>query len=918
VADRTRYPTVRGPERPHGLDQTFEAIIFDWDAVFGPDQRRDASPFGERIESLCAAGVQVIAVTDDEVGTVDEPLRARPRGRGSLHICCERGAEVYRVDGDGPQLVRRRTARLEEDRAPDRAAAADASLAARINHPNVTDRAGYIEIGLIDTSDSSRWAAGWLAAQGITGGLVLIGGDHIESTGEGGGLADFPRAVVIPFGAEPGHGPDGVEPLGGGLGRFVELCDHQLQRRAAIRVPNIDLDPAWVLPLPTARSKERIAESLATLGNGWVGVRGSRDEDGPGSGPLFLVSDVFTPDGHLLPGPNWAGLERPGVDGDSGERRVLDLRGGTLVRLGGDDNGGRSLRFVSAALPCAMALRAEGPEANLQAGEPLRAPVENVGFEASADGDTVTARTGREDAEIEVAARDRVTTGHGRRVVERLAAWAAGDSIHRGESRERLAQVDALGFDCLLADHRAEWAHRWNNAEIVIEGDPEAQLAARFAVFHLLNAASDLGEAAVGARGLTGNAYAGHVFWDADVFVLPALAAIRPAAARAMLEYRIRRLPAARAAAEAQGMSGARFPWESARDGRDVTPRMVRGRNNELIPIETGLHQEHIVADVAWAAAHYTTWTGDSAFPAEGGRDLVIDTARYWASRVRTDADGNGHLYGMMGPDEYHEVVNDNAYTNIMARWNLRHGADLLFRSGDTATAAAWRVLADGLVDGWNPDHGLYEQFAGYFELEPLLISQFARPPVAADALLGADRVAGSQLIKQADVLMLHHLVPDEVVEGSLRPCLDFYGPRTAHGSSLSPAIHASLLARAGEPEAALELFRLAAHLDLDDLTGSTADGLHLATMGGVWQALAFGFLGMRAKMGMVSIDPCLPETWSALSITFRFGGKRLAVRAEHDRVIITCREPLLVEVADQPPQWCQPGTTMVANPPTT
>ncbi len=866
--------------------------------MFGPDQRQDASRLRKRIESLCAAGVQVIAITDDEVGAIDERLRARPGGLGKLHICSDRGAEVYRVDGDGPQAVRRRTVSPEED------------------------PAGYREIAPTDRSDSSRWAAGWLAAQGITGGLVLIAGDHVESIGEGAGLdalwaGDFPRAVVIPLGAEPGDGPDDVEPLGGGLERFVELCDYQLERRTTLRVPNIDFDPAWVLPLPSARSKERIAESLATLGNGWVGVRGSRDEDGPGSTPLFLVGDVFTPDGHLLPGPNWTGLERPGVE-DNGERRILDLRSGTLIRLGSDDTGGRSLRFVSAALPYAMALRAEGREANLQAGDPLRAPAENVGFEASEDGDTVTARTGREGAEIAVAARDRVTTGQGRRVVERLAAWAAGGSIHGGESRQRLAQVDALGFDALLADHRAEWAQRWNDAEVVIEGDPEAQLAARFAVFHLLNAARDIGEAAVGARGLSGNAYAGHVFWDADVFVLPALAAIRPAGARAMLEYRIRRLPAARAAAEAQGLSGARFPWESARDGSDVTPRKVRGPNNELIPVETGAHEEHIVADVAWAAAHFAAWTGDFAFLAEGGSDLLTDTARYWASRIRTDADGDGHLYGVMGPDEYHRVVDDNAYTNVMARWNLRHGADLLSRSGDTATAATWRVLADGLVDGWSPQRGIYEQFAGYFGLEPLLISQFAQPPVVADALLGVDRVAGSQLIKQADVLMLHHLVPDEVVEGSLRPCLDYYGPRTAHGSSLSPAIHASLLARAGEPEPALELFRLAARLDLDDVTGTTADGLHLATMGGVWQALAFGFLGMRAEMGLLSVDPCLPESWSALSLAFRFGGQRLAVRAEHDRVIITCREPLRVQVADQSARWCQPGTTTVANPPAT
>jgi trehalose/maltose hydrolase-like predicted phosphorylase len=478
------------------------------------------------------------------------------------------------------------------------------------------------------------------------------------------------------------------------------------------------------------------------------------------------------------------------------------------------------------------------------------------------------------------------------------------------DAYDRLAQVEAMGFDTLLAEHRAAWACRWDDAEVVIEGDPEAELAARFAVFHLLNAAADTGEAAVGARGLTGNAYAGHVFWDADVFVLPVLTAIRPAAARAMLEYRIRRLPAARAAAEDQGLCGARFPWESAGDGSDVTPHLVRGQHNELIPIGTGSQEEHIVADVAWAAAHFAAWTGDTDFLARAGRELLIDTARYWASRIRTDADGNGHLNGVMGPDEYHELVDDNAYTNVMARWNLRRGAELLFRSGDTDTAATWRALAKGLVDGWSPQRGLYEQFAGYFELEPLLMSQVAPPPVAVDVLLGAKRVAGSQLIKQADVLMLHHLVPEEVVDGSLASCMAFYEPRTAHGSSLSPAIHASLLARAGEPDRALEMFRLAVRLDLDDLTGTTAEGLHLATMGGVWHALAFGFLGVRAEGGMLAINPCLPDAWRALGLKFLFGGQPIGIRAEHDRVTIICHAPLLVRVADRAPASCEPGGT--------
>jgi len=821
------------PEFPHSpgyrhgndaaLQKTFEAIVVDWDSAGVLDRHADLSRLRTRIEELCGAGVHVLIATGAHVDTIDATLRARPHGRGRLHLCCDQGAEISVVTSRGPQVVLRRT-----------------GIPATADTP-------------ADKSDAASWVADWLARRGVTGELVLVcGGDFGTADMRSGRrtrlLDAFSRAVVVSIGTESGTVPEGVVHLRGGPSRFIELLDHQLSRRAALRVPNIDLDPTWVVPLPTLPQEERLAEALGTLGNGFVGVRASTEEEGDGTAPLLLVNGVYTRDSHLLPGPRWTGLDRPGVDGRKTASRVLDLRGGTLVRMDTEEEGVRSMRFVSAGSPHAMALRAEGSELHLESGEPLRPPVEAVGFERVRHSDVFAASTDHAGAQITVAARDRVVTAPGRRVIERMATWVAGPphAGSRDDALDRLAQIDAVGFDALLAEHRSTWAQRWEDAGVVIEGDPEAELAARFAVFHLLSAAGDRGETAVGARGLTGRAYAGHVFWDADVFVLPALAALRPAAARAMLEYRIRRLPSARVAAAAGGLAGARFPWESAGDGRDVTPRTARGKNNERIAIRTGGREEHIVADVAWAAERYATWTGDSSFLDGAGHDLLVDTARYWASRIRVDADGSGHIDGVMGPDEYHQLVNDNTFTNVMARWNLRRGAELLLQSGDNDEAVGWRELADRLLDGWIPERELYEQFAGYFELESLVISQFAPPPVAADVLLGPERVSGSQLIKQPDVLMLHHLVPGEVADGSLQPCLDFYGPRTAHGSSLSPAIHASLLARAGQAEQALELFHTAARLDLDDLTGTTVEGLHLATMGGVWQALAFGFVGLK------------------------------------------------------------------------
>jgi trehalose/maltose hydrolase-like predicted phosphorylase len=364
------------------------------------------------------------------------------------------------------------------------------------------------------------------------------------------------------------------------------------------------------------------------------------------------------------------------------------------------------------------------------------------------------------------------------------------------------------------------------------------------------------------------------------VFVLPFLAATHPPAARALLEYRIRRLEPARRAAQALGRAGARFPWESALTGVDVTPSHARDQTGRLVAIRTGELEEHLMADVAWAAACYESWSGDEAFARGPGRELAVETARYWASRIRLDGDGRAHIFGVIGPDEYHGPVDDNAYTNVLARWNLRQAAAL--DGLDEKERANWLAIAEGLVDGFDRVSGIYEQFSGFFELEPLIIEEIApRRPIAADLLLGAERTAVAQVLKQPDVLMLHHLLPEEVAPGSLDPNLDFYEPRTAHGSSLSPAITAGLLARSGRYRTALEALRIAARLDLDDLSGSTAGGLHLATMGGLWQALTFGFGGIRPHGETLLVEPRLPPEWTALEFALRFRGAPLRLRID-------------------------------------
>lgn len=724
------------------------------------------------------------------------------------------------------------------------------------DRPGPTDAAGYV--------------AADLAKRGIGPGITL----------------------VLGAGAYPAHSRS-LRVTGGD--EALRLLRGQMALIDGLRVPALDLDPSWTMRFIAGRPSLRVRETLCALANGHIGTRGSAEEEPLGSDPLVVASGVYDDQEppSLLEGPKWVDLSLALQPSDS-DQWTLDLRGGVLTRDRSMISGTlRTMRFVSSSpsYRCAV-LRAEAPRTMLASDR-----LTNDGLAADTDAiahATVSSSRGR----IESGSIQRLQEEDELYTLERITVYETSPpgeaDADRAEKRARRLAME--GSDRILAEHRSTWAKRWQNATVSIDGDPDAELAVRFALFHLISSAATEGETAIGARGLTGRAYRGHVFWDTDVYVMPALAAVLPEGARSILEYRISRLPAAREEARRRGLEGARFPWESADDGFDVTPQQFQSPEGEIVPIRTGLHEEHIVADVAWAARHFAYWTGDRNFYLGPGSDLVIDTARYWASRIRVDSRGRGHLDGVIGPDEYHEVVDDNAFTNVMARANLRWAVDVASERGDMnqEEVSRWSDLAVRLVDGCDEESGLYEQFNGYSQLESLLIEDVAPPPIAADVLLGRSGVARTQLIKQADVLMLHHLIPDEVAPGSLSPNLDHYLPRTAHGSSLSPAIHASLLARAGRTDEALAWFRLAARLDLDDLTGTTAGGIHLATMGGLWQALALGFLGLRVTAAGVEVDPRLPDEWDGLEMSLLALESPLRIHASHGLIEIESGLPLM------------------------
>ncbi len=866
---------------PDGRDgligRTVEAVAFTWEGAAVPYRCWPVAPVRRRVEALSAAGVDVAIISEAGAAHVDGQLRSRPPGPGRLLLCASRGSELFEAGPEGLRLLHRRVG------------------------------------GLTDRSDSMRDILSLLARRGVGPGLVLVAGAEFGSLGGVAGSDSLllvpaaARVIAVSVGEEPGEVPAGVLHVGGGCQGFLRLLDEQLRRRRRGRVPGVDEDPAWIIretgidPL-----RHRVTESLFTLGAGGVATRGSVEEAVPGGMPAVLAAGVYDgtgPGQRLLPGPGWAGLA---VDPAPAEDvRVLDLRTGVLARTeqGADAQPLRSLRLASVTIPGVVAMRAEAPAARLRRpGAPLQWPREKAMTGGRRDGRHWARVDAGRGGGIGALAVQRTGLDGRVRTLERVAAYVSGQRRRPGpgEAAGTLGAAEDLGFDRLLAGHRAAWAARWEAVDVRIPDDPAAQLALRFALFQLWCNTKSGDELAVGARGLSGTGYAGHVFWDADVFVLPAVLSIDPAAAAAMIRYRLRRLRAAQARARAAGRRGARFPWESAATGEDVTPASGH-LGGHVVPILTGQLEEHVTADVAWAAARYAEWT---ARPARLGLPLLLETARYWASRCRRDDAGNAHIDGVIGPDEYHERVDDNAYTNVMARWNLRAAADAVDHAGLTnGESRRWRELAERIVDGYDPATGRYEQFAGYFGLEPLLVADFAAPPVAADLLLGRERVAGSQVIKQPDVLMLHHLVPGEVAAGSLAPNLDYYGPRTAHGSSLSPAVTASLLARAGRPDEALVMLRTALALDLADLSGTTAAGLHMANLGGVWQAMLAGFAGLRVWAGALSIDPQLPGAWGSLQLRFRCLGRRVRLDITRERVEMVTDGPLLAGLAGEVPR---------------
>lgn len=478
---------------------------------------------------------------------------------------------------------------------------------------------------------------------------------------------------------------------------------------------------------------------------------------------------------------------------------------------------------------------------------------------------------------------------------ERLVSLARSPDGAAAAATARAALKRAQGRRArgVVGDHQAAWSERWAHSEVEVDGDPAAQRALRFAAYHLNSAANpDDERVSIGARALTGSDYGGHVFWDTDIYLLPFYCHTWPEAARALLMYRHHGLEAARAKARAQGWSGALYAWEAAGGGEEATPPSTVAPDRQVLGILTGLREHHVSADVAYGVWRYWTATGDEEFLREAGAEILFETARFWASRAVPEPDGRRHIRGVIGPDEYHETIDDNAFTNVMAAWNIQRALDtvelmrgrwpqgwseLSSRLGlDESELDQWRDAAARIATGYDPQTGLYEQFAGFFGLEPVDLSAYAGRSVPMDVVLGRERTQRSQVIKQADVVALLALLPDVFPGDSGKRNFLYYEPRCGHGSSLSSPLHALVAARLGETDKALDYFSRTAAIDLSDTTAAVGGGVHIGALGGLWMATVFGFAGVAFGEDGLHLSPRLPSGWTRLAFTLQWRGRRL------------------------------------------
>lgn len=579
-----------------------------------------------------------------------------------------------------------------------------------------------------------------------------------------------------------------------------------------------------------------------------------------------------------------------------GKRRIYDY---TYLEMVSETTQSK----VTAALHCAHKFTVNG-----QAVKPSLLPI-------------IARREIKLSAEIQVKAGEafcveKFSTVHTTRdLAYRNAGSAEALEALKNDSKQMIMKVYESDYETLLEESTAVWQKIWEREDILIDSEnPIDQLAMRFAIYHLnIMVKKDDNRVGIGAKAMSGEGYKGHSFWDTEVFILPYYMMTQPNTAKMLLEYRYNTLEGARRKAKENGYEGAMYPWESAWiDDGEVTPLWGEADvvTGETLPILTGLIEQHISADVSFAVWQYYNATQDEDFMNRCGYEIIMDTARFWASRLEwNEALERYEINDVIGPDEYSEHVNNNAYTNYLAAYNMKLAVTLMdcLASGSETQKAVFERLNQALdldrtknliqerlpkVYLPKPDEmtGIVPQFDGYFDLKEIDLKKYKESTVVGTIYkdYNMEQISAMQVLKQSDLVVLMYLLDDLFDGETKKKNYFYYETRTLHDSSLSKSTHSVLANDLGLHDEAYAFFKGASTVDLGEEMRSSNAGIHSASMGGVWQSTVLGFGGVRIVEGKLRIAPSLPKQWKKLEFNIVWRQATLHVLVTQNEVTVT------------------------------
>ena len=490
----------------------------------------------------------------------------------------------------------------------------------------------------------------------------------------------------------------------------------------------------------------------------------------------------------------------------------------------------------------------------------------------------------------------------------------------RDASLDEIKEISNMSYEILFNSNKEVWSSYWNDQNIVIEGNDYDQLAIRFAQYHLkVMTPSHDNRCGIAAKGLSGEGYKGHSFWDTEIFILPFYTYSKPEIARKLLEYRYLSIGGARKKAKDNGYEGAMYPWESAwlEDG-EVTPvwgavDIVTGKSTK---IWSGFIEQHITSDITFAIWQYYMVTNDEDFMEKYGYEIMFDTAIFWASRLeRDEIKQRYHINEVIGPDEYKEHVDNDAFTNWLAYWTIETAINyynkLKESDSEVIRKLESKLSLQNAMENWTtklpkiylPEprdlDNVIPQNDTFLSLEDIDLTKYKNQEHIGSMFkdYNLDQVNKIQVVKQADVVMLLYLLEHKFSKEVKKANYDYYEKRTLHDSSLSLSTHSILASDIDEKDLAYKLFQEATKIDLGENMKTSDHGIHAASLGGLWQIVVNGFGGVRMVGGNLRINPKLPENWSRLSFSFMWKGNKLDIELTKEGMKIEVKNEVLEEI---------------------